>query len=755
MNIKKIIKIIGIIFLVLAGIVLALFLFGTVAQAAGLVDDTINVQNLYSQYSIKNYQLDFYVDNSWGWLPWNWGSGIGKSVMYGLYMLTNIIWMLGCYISNATGSVIQEGYKLDFVKEMSNEIGKNIQTLAGITPNGYSADGFYLKTIMIIIVIVGIYAAFTGLVKHETSKALNAILNFVLIFVTSSALIAYAPDYINKVNDLSADLSTAALSTGAKFVLPNSSTQGKDSVDLIRDSLFSIQVKQPWLLLQYGTTDINEIGADRVNLFLSLSPGTETRENVVKSEVETHGNTSMSISDVGIRLGMVFFLFFFNLGISAFVFLLVGIMLLSQILFICFAMFLPVSFLISMIPGQQGKWRQAIMKLFNTIMTRLGITLIITVAFSISSMLYSLSSTKPFFMIAFLQIVCFAGMYMKLGELLGILNLQDHQSLGKRMMQKPLGFAKRHSKKAVRMAAGAGIGIAGGVLNAASGKSQRKTVASSQSETDSGQMHEPASLGSRVGRTAARVANVPSNVVDKVGHVGSQIKNAPTNVAYGVYSAASDLKNGTKDEWKNRKQERADKKKQYRENIDKKREMLRYGTVGSEEPKSSDEENVVPPQKSEKQKENSVRQNQTQESSKKSTAVAPGKQQKRKVLLNGRPVPESQKGNQERPLQKSTNIDTVSRYQSSSRKARPEVKEKEPKKKKLFQQPDYNEDMTAFRNNVKERAPMRNDISVMLHTARRTPEVIERPKEAMKLQKVNRPHLKENMQSRSEKGHRK
>ena len=37
-------------------------------------------------------------------------------------------------------------------------------------------------------------------------------------------------------------------------MLPNSESQGKDSVDLIRDSLFSIQVKQPWLLLQYGNS---------------------------------------------------------------------------------------------------------------------------------------------------------------------------------------------------------------------------------------------------------------------------------------------------------------------------------------------------------------------------------------------------------------------------------------------------------------------------------------------------------------------
>ena len=43
-------------------------------------------------------------------------------------------------------------------------------------------------------------------------------------------------------------------------------------MDLIRDSLFSIQVKQPWLLLQYGNSDVESIGADRVESLLSTSP---------------------------------------------------------------------------------------------------------------------------------------------------------------------------------------------------------------------------------------------------------------------------------------------------------------------------------------------------------------------------------------------------------------------------------------------------------------------------------------------------
>ena len=77
-----------------------------------------------------------------------------------------------------------------------------------------------------------------------------------------------------------------------------------------------------------------------------------------------------------------------------------------------------------MIPSYEDMAKQAIVRVFNTIMTRAGITLIVTVAFCISSMFYNISTDYPFFMIAFLQIVCFAGIYMKLGDLMSMFSLK-------------------------------------------------------------------------------------------------------------------------------------------------------------------------------------------------------------------------------------------------------------------------------------------------------------------------------------------
>ena len=586
---KKIFHFLKMALFVVALSLILLSLLGTVAHATGLVDDTINAENLYSKYPLSNYQLDFYVDNSWSWLPWNWLDGIGKSVQYGLYCITNFVWTISLYLSNATGYVVQEAYKLDFINDMADSIGKSIQTLAGVTANGFSSSGFYVGFLLLIILVVGLYVAYTGLIKRETSKALHAVINFVVVFVLSASFIAYAPDYIKKINEFSSDISTASLDLGTKIMLPNSDSEGKDSVDLIRDSLFSIQVEQPWLLLQFGNSNAEEIGADRVEALVSASPEDEdgkTREEVVKTEIEDNDNNNLTIPQVVNRLGMVFFLLFFNLGITIFVFLLTGMMLFSQILFIIFAMFLPISFLLSMIPSYESMAKQAIVRVFNTIMTRAGITLIVTVAFSISSMFYNISKDYPFFMVAFLQIVCFAGIFIKLGDLMNMfsLNAGDSQNMGRRIFRRPYLFMRHRARRMehrIARAVSAG-GISGGVAGAVAGsavagkRAERKNTASKENRGNT-----TSSMGQRAGSKVGAVLDTKNKVKDKANAVKENIKDMPTQTAYAVYSAkekakssVSDFKRGMVQEQQSRQTGRLEKQEQHRQNIADKRMEL-------------------------------------------------------------------------------------------------------------------------------------------------------------------------------------
>ena len=577
---RKILRALGVVLLLVLGVLVFLSVTGTVAHAAGLVDNTVSDANLYSKYPLENYQLDFYVDSSWDWLPWNWLDGIGKSIQYGLYAVTNFIWTVSLYISNATGYVVQEAYKLDFISDTATSIGKNIQTLAGVTSSGFSSEGFYVGFLLILILVMGIYVAYTGLIKRETTKAVHAVINFLVVFLLSASFIAYAPNYITKINDFSADVSNAALSLGTKIVLPESDSKGKDSVDLIRDSLFSIQVQQPWLLLQYDESDMDTLGADRVENLLSASPDTDDRQDVVISEIEDNDNTNLTVTKTMSRLGTVVFLFIFNIGISVFVFLLTGMMIFSQVLFIIYAMFLPISFVLAMIPTYEGMAKKALMKLFNTIMIRAGITLIITIAFSISTMFYNISEGYPFFMVAFLQIVTFAGIYFKLGDLMAMFSLQssDTQQMSRQIMRRPYIFLHRGTRRLERkigrtLAAGA----AGGVVGAAAVASTRKTGSRVRPTYD----NSSSSFGQRAGAKVGAALDTADRIKDKAHLVKQQVKDMPTQAEYALHNGVhqiqenvSDFKRGIVTEKSTRKQGRADRENQHRQTIAEKRMEL-------------------------------------------------------------------------------------------------------------------------------------------------------------------------------------
>lgn len=597
---RKILRYLVILLSVILGVLVFLSLTGTVAYAAGLVDNTVSAANAYSKYPLENYQLDFYVDSSWDWLPWNWLDGIGKSIQYGLYAIANFVWTVSLYISNATGYVVQESYKLDFISDTAGAIGKNIQTLAGVTSGGFSSEGFYVGFLLILILVMGIYVAYTGLIRRETTKAVHAVVNFLVVFLLSASMIAYAPDYIAKVNGFSADVSNAALSLGTKIVLPDSNSKGKDSVSLIRDSLFSVQVKQPWLLLQYGESDIESLGADRIEELLSASPDTDDRENVVIDEIEDRDNANLSVTKTMSRLGTVVFLFIFNIGISVFVFLLTGMMIFSQVLFILYAMFLPVSFILSMLPTYESMTKKALTKLFNTIMLRAGMTLVITAAFSISTMFYSISKGYPFFMIAFLQIVTFAGIYFKLGDLLAMFSLQssDTQQVGRRILRRPYMFLGRGARRLERrigrtIAAGTVGGVTGAAVTSRSQKNNGSKAGSHNrpnhsTQTDSPTDNSTPAFGKRAGKKMGAALDGKDRIRGKAQSVKQQVKNIPTQAQYAIHSGASriqenvsDFRRGIVEEQAVKKQGHIGRQNQHRQTIAEKRKELDRVRQGS------------------------------------------------------------------------------------------------------------------------------------------------------------------------------
>lgn len=520
-----------------------------VSAASGLVDETIDAGNLYSQYRWDNYQIDFYVDTSWDWLPWNWMDRIDNKISSVFYGISDGIWLISVLLSSGTGYIVQQTYSLDFIGDMADDIGKNIQILAGMNTGSkkFNADGFYTWLLLFIVLIVGGYMAYAGLIKRKTTEAVSAAVNMLVIFLLTAAFIAYAPQYIKNINDFSADLSNGVLELGAKLVMPGNDEMGVKATDKIRNNLFAIQVYKPWLLLQFGTTDETAIESeriaagvdgDRIKSILSVSPVTnfgEDRQTAVKTDIETYKNVNMTVTNVAGRFGTVLLVFFLNLIISIFVIIMCGLVIFTQLLFIIFALYLPLNFILSMLPTYNGLLKKAVEKLFNTILMRAGLTLLITIAFSLSAMIYSMSGDYPFLMVAFLQIVVFVGTYLKMDEILSMVALGDGsgnkrgrflRSMGRYMVMRKL-FGRRYSsggrRAAVSRNAGAGNGTGGGTGGNTGDGSKDTTAPSGESGTQGASSHTNNSGSKPVRKPVGESANEP--VRNPVGNNENASKN--------------------------------------------------------------------------------------------------------------------------------------------------------------------------------------------------------------------------------------
>lgn len=518
-----------------------------VSAASGLVDETIDAGNLYSQYRWDNYQIDFYVDTSWDWLPWNWMDRIDNKISSVFYGISDGIWLISVLLSSGTGYIVQQTYSLDFIGDMADDIGKNIQILAGMNTGSkkFNADGFYTWLLLFIVLIVGGYMAYAGLIKRKTTEAVSAAVNMLVIFLLTAAFIAYAPQYIKNINDFSADLSNGVLELGAKLVMPGNDEMGVKATDKIRNNLFAIQVYKPWLLLQFGTTDETAIESeriaagvdgDRIKSILSVSPVTnfgEDRQTAVKTDIETYKNVNMTVTNVAGRFGTVILIGFLNLIISIFVVIMCGLVIFTQLLFIIFALYLPLNFILSMLPTYNGLLKKAVLKLFNTILMRAGLTLLITIAFSLSAMIYSMSGDYPFLMVAFLQIVVFVGTYLKMDEILSMVALGDGgsnkrgrflKSMGRYMVMRKL-FGRRYYSGGRRAAVSrsAGNGTGGGTGGNAGSSSGNEPAPSGESNSQRASSHTNNSGSKPVREPVGESANEP--VRNPVGNNENASKN--------------------------------------------------------------------------------------------------------------------------------------------------------------------------------------------------------------------------------------
>ncbi|HJD45826.1 MAG TPA: hypothetical protein H9909_03180 [Candidatus Mediterraneibacter norfolkensis] len=365
-----------------------------------------------------------------------------------LNAIANMIFWIAKTLSYFFGWVLEQAYTVDFIGEMIDLISVNIQKIAGVDQNGFRATGLLPALAPILILLAGVYLIWVGAIKQQVAKAASNLAAFILVFILGMGAVAYSGSYLNMINDFQRGLNQEIMDISAQIV-----NDGDSSVSQMRDNLFIVMVKTPYLLFQYGTSNIDEIGEDRVEELLSAEPGSEERANLVKVEVEERQNNAMKAENLGERVGMTLVVLVVDLIVGVCVMILSALMIMGQVLFVLYTSFFPVALTFSLFPSSGERLKRLLNKCMETIMIRPGITIILTLVFSLSMVCYNLSSGSSFLWMMFLQAVIYITAVYKCKELLGFVQIGGGQGTESpkvpfaRMMMLTRMMQRKHGRK--------------------------------------------------------------------------------------------------------------------------------------------------------------------------------------------------------------------------------------------------------------------------------------------------------------------
>lgn len=396
--------------------------------SAAWVEQTVDGQAEYSRYPLESYSLDIAETEK----------GISAVGIWLMNVLANGLFRMSNIFSYFVGWVVGQAYQVDFIGDAIDFISGNIQTVAGVDEGGFRPTGLLPSFAPLLIVFAGGYFVWTGIFRRKTAQAAANLAAFALTFVLGMGVVAYSGSYLHMVNDFQKEFNDEIMAISSQITLGEESG---DMVNQMRDNIFIIMIRNPYLMFQYGTSDIEVIGEERVTELIEAEPGSDERQEICEKEFEEYGNAYMGSAYLAERLGMCLVVLIVNLIVGSCILAFVAMIVMAQILFVLYMSFFPVALIFSMFPASGGRLRKLLDKCLDSILMRPGISLILTIMFSISMLCYRIAGTGNYLWAMTLQGIVFVTAFMKTRDLLGFMKIGKERgseaprvSLGRALM---------------------------------------------------------------------------------------------------------------------------------------------------------------------------------------------------------------------------------------------------------------------------------------------------------------------------------
>ncbi|MDR4272388.1 CD3337/EF1877 family mobilome membrane protein, partial [Bacillus paranthracis] len=378
-----------------------------------LIDDIIpkNKEKLkYEEYPPSSYGIDVYTpEGGFGESLkfWKWKDNIKEQIVATIFILISIGWSVNLAISSFVTSMVGQSMSLNIVADVGDKLGDVISKAAGF--NGSWGNGIYSELIGLMLALLACWVIWVGFVQRRQSEMLGGLLKTLGILVFTLAFFANSSYIIKGLNTFSEQVNKTVLDSTQSI---SGASEGYSSgVDSITDLTHTLLIKQPYTLLQFGTTDMKKIGDERIKKMLTTTDPDE-RKALLKDEVEVQKNQTLSLDATFERGALVLLLGAINLPLWIVLGLCSMAMLFYQLMFIIVALMSPVMLLMALVPAWTGTAKKFLSELFRTLLMKVAIGFLVTLMFWVSSILFSATDKYGYLVVAALQVLSFLGVWL-------------------------------------------------------------------------------------------------------------------------------------------------------------------------------------------------------------------------------------------------------------------------------------------------------------------------------------------------------
>ncbi|MGG0256660.1 hypothetical protein ABEY61_28435 [Bacillus toyonensis] len=378
-----------------------------------LIDDIIpkSKEKLkYEEYPPSSYGIDIYTpEGGFGESLkfWKWGDKVKEQMVAVLFSLISIGWTINLGISTFVTSMVGQSMSLNIVADVGDKLGDVISKAAGF--NGSWGNGIYSELIGLMLALLACWVIWVGFVQRRQSDMLGGLLKALGILVFTLGFFANSSYIIKGLNTFSEQVNKTVLDSTQSI---SGASEGYSSgVDSITDLTHTLLIKQPYTLLQFGTTDMKKIGDERIKKMLTTTAADE-RQELLKEEVEQKKNTILTLDATFERGALVLLLVLINGPLWVVLGLCSMAMLFYQLMFIIVALMSPVMLLMALVPAWTGTAKRFLSELFRTLLMKVAIGFLITLMFWVSSILFSATDKYGYLVVAAIQVLSFLGVWL-------------------------------------------------------------------------------------------------------------------------------------------------------------------------------------------------------------------------------------------------------------------------------------------------------------------------------------------------------